>query len=252
MSKQKNNVVNNEIYEHYGDRWYTAYDDPIALLRAESKVKAPWIIDQIKSHFADTKPIKILDVGCGAGFLSNELAKQGFTVTGVDLSGDSLKVAQKYDQTKSVHYQVADAYQLPFLAESYDVVTAMDFLEHVDQPQKVIQEFSRLLKPNGLFIFHTFNRNPMAYLVIIKFVEWFVKNTPKDMHVLKYFIKPKELVAFCKNADLTVKSMTGIKPVFSSIPMSNFFTGIVPKELRFELTRSTGLSYMGLAIKKNS
>jgi 2-polyprenyl-6-hydroxyphenyl methylase/3-demethylubiquinone-9 3-methyltransferase len=210
--------VNNDLYNTLGDRWYTADDDPVALLRAESKTKTPWILEKIKKYGLQSKESKVLDVGCGAGFLSNELAKNFFQVTGVDLSEESLAVARAYDETKSVQYLSADAYHLPFPDHYFDVVTAMDFLEHVEQPAEVIKEFSRVLKPSGLFIFHTFNRNPLAYIIIIKFVEWFVKNTPKNMHVLHLFIKPEELSQYCQNAKMQTKTFIGIKPVFSSIP----------------------------------
>ena len=242
--------INNDIYDTYGDRWYTAYDDPVALLRAESKTKTPWIIQKIKEHNFYQPQTKVLDVGCGAGFLSNALAKEKLQVTGIDLSLESIKVAAKYDETKTVTYQTADAYHLPFPDQSFEVITAMDFLEHVDRPFDVIKEFSRVLKPKGIFIFHTFNRNPLAHLVIIKLVEWFVKNTPKDMHLIKLFIKPQELSNYCDQAGLSIEVMTGIKPVFSSIPLSNYISGVVPKSLRFELTKSLWLSYMGLASKK--
>ncbi|MEQ1724181.1 MAG: bifunctional 2-polyprenyl-6-hydroxyphenol methylase/3-demethylubiquinol 3-O-methyltransferase UbiG [Pseudobdellovibrio sp.] len=241
--------VDNSIYDLYGDKWYTAYDDPVALLRAESKVKTPWVIEKIKKHFDNISELELLDVGCGGGFLSNELAENGFKVTGVDLSPESLVVAARYDKTKSVKYLTADAYNLPFADSSFDVITAMDFLEHVEDPSSVIKEFSRKLKPNGLFIFHTFNRNFIAGLVIIKAVELLVKNTPKNLHVLRLFIKPEELTQYCEQSGLSVLKMTGIKPVFSSIPIKNVFTGVVPKELKFELTSSLKLSYMGYAIK---
>jgi 2-polyprenyl-6-hydroxyphenyl methylase/3-demethylubiquinone-9 3-methyltransferase len=241
--------VNNEIYNTYGDRWYTAQDDPVALLRAESKTKSPWILEKLKRHGLLDSSTQVLDVGCGAGFLSNELALHHLNVTGVDLSEDSIRVAQKFDSTKSVKYLAADAYNLPFADQSFDVLTAMDFLEHVDQPAKAIQEFSRVLKPGGIFIFHTFNRNFLAYLVIIKLVEWLVKNTPKNMHVLELFIKPSELAQYCKQAHLQTQEMIGIKPQFSTIPLKNVWTGVVPLSLRFELTRSLLLSYMGYAIK---
>ncbi len=244
--------INNDIYDTYGDRWYTADDDPVALLRAESKTKNPWIIEKISSHLGPQKihsDISVLDVGCGAGFLSNELARHQYAVTGVDLSEESLKVAQKFDQTQSVRYQVADAYRLPFADQSFDVLTAMDFLEHVENPKEVIKEFSRVLRPNGLFIFHTFNRNPLSYLIIIKSVEWFVKNTPPHMHLLELFIKPDELQSYCLDAGMLAEEMIGIKPIFSSIPMRSFFSGIVPKTLEFELTKKLWLSYMGSAVK---
>ncbi len=245
----KKDSVNNDIYELYGERWYTAFDDPVALLRAESKTKTPWILAQIRAHFTLHNTTSVLDVGCGAGFLSNALSAAGLKVTGVDLSEESLKVAAQYDETKSVHYQKADAYHLPFADQSFDILTAMDFLEHVEDPALVIKEFSRVLKPGGLFIFHTFNRNPLAHLVIIRMVEWFVKNTPKHMHIIRLFIKPSELKSYCKSANMNVEKMVGIKPVFSSITVKSIFSGVVPKSLRFELTDSLLLSYMGYATK---
>ncbi len=239
--------VDNSIYETYGERWYTAYDDPIALLRAENKVKTPWILGRMTA--AGFSKAFVLDVGCGGGFLSNEMARAGHSVTGVDLSAESIKVAAAHDETCSVKYLVADAFHLPFADESFDVITAMDFLEHVEDPKKVITEFSRVLKPGGLFFFHTFNRNPLAWLVIIKFVEWLVKNTPKNMHILRLFIKPSELKEYCESAHMKVYSLTGIRPKLRSIPLLRIFSGIVPKGLSFKLTPSLLLSYLGVARK---
>src|SRR5690606_14398436 len=105
------------------------------------------------------------------------------------------------------------AYHLPFSNESFDVITAMDFLEHVESPDQVIMEFSRVLKPGGMFFFHTFNRNPISWLVVIKLLEWFVKNTPKNMHVINLFIKPRELEEYCLKARIKVFEMKGIAPV---------------------------------------
>ena len=243
--------VDNSIYKSYGEKWYTADDDPIALLRHESKVKTPWVLKKIYSHFQLSSKVQVLDVGCGGGFLSNEMAKGGLSVTAVDIAEDSIKVAELYDVTKTVKYLTADAYHLPFADASFEVVTAMDFLEHIEDPQKVIQEFSRVLKPGGLFIFHTFNRNPLAYLVIIKFVEWIVKNTPKNMHILRLFITPKEIKNYCLRGKMEVQEMIGIKPIFSTVPIRNLFTGVVPKSLKFELVSSLMLSYMGYAKKEN-
>ncbi len=252
MEKQiiQSEQVDNSIYEQYGEKWYTADDDPVALLRHESKAKLPWVIDKIQAHYSNKASVKILDIGCGGGFLSNALAAEGFAVTGIDNSKESLKVAQQYDLTKSVRYQEADAYHIPFPDASFEVITAMDFLEHVEDPELVIKEVQRLLKPNGIFIFHTFNRNILSYFVIIKMVEWLVKNTPKNMHVLRLFIKPAELEKMCANQGIQVQEFIGLKPVFSSIPLKNYRSGIVPASLRFELTQFLGLSYMGWGKRK--
>ncbi|QDE65942.1 hypothetical protein BHS09_02385 [Myxococcus xanthus] len=98
-----------------------------------------------------------------------------------------------YDGTGSVDYRVADAYVLPFDDGCFDVVTCMDFLEHVEEPARVVAEAARVLAPGGLFFFHTFNRNWLAGLIIIQAVEWFVPNKPDHLHVLRLFITPEEL-----------------------------------------------------------
>ncbi len=241
--------VDNSIYQELGERWYEAYDDPVALLRAECLVKGQWIEERIRKVHLATEPrsIKILDVGCGAGFLSNALAQKSFSVTGVDLSPESLKVARKYDSTKTVQYLDGDATLLPFESGQFDVVTALDLLEHVENPEAVIKEAGRVLKPGGLFFFHTFNRNLLSRIVIIRMVELFVKNTPKHMHVAHLFITPAEAEKMAKQSGMTVTEWTGIRPKFSSVTMKGLLTRTVPKSFSFKLTKSLSLSYLGVA-----
>lgn len=247
------NEVNNQIYHDLGERWYQASDDPVALLRAEGRTKNPWVIAQIKKAFSGvpSENIEVLDVGCGAGFLTNELSVSGFKVTGADLSESSLEVAKKYDATKRVIYQAADAYALPFGNQSFSVVTCMDFLEHVESPEKVVAEIARVLKPGGLFIFHTFNRNWLSGLIIIKGVEWFVKNTPKNMHILRLFVKPSELKAYCQKYKIQVTEMVGIAPKVNRAFFTLLRTKEVPANFQFQINRSTLLGYLGSARKQD-
>ncbi len=240
--------INNSFYDTYGEQWYSAWDNPVAILRAENKAKFPWILNHLRELCSPHAAI--LDVGCGGGFLSNELARQGYSVTGIDKSPESIRTAGLHDSTGKVQYLIADAYELPFPNESFDVITAMDFLEHVDRPQDVIAEFSRVLKPKGYFFFHTFNRNPISHLVAIKLLEWFIKNTPKNMHVINLFIKPKELKEYCERAQMRVLESVGIRPVISSIDWKMVRTGVVSKHLEFKLTKRKLISYIGIAKKE--
>lgn len=240
--------VNNDYYNHLGELWYSADDDPIAVLRAEQKVKNPWVEQRIIDNLG-SNDLKILDVGCGGGFLTNFLAHKFKDVSGLDASETSLQVAKKNDQTQRVQYMVGDAYKLPFADQSLDVVCAMDFLEHVDQPQRVIDECSRVLKTGGLFFFHTFNRNWISWLIVIKFMEWFMPNTPKNLHVLHLFIKPRELEMMMIARDLYAKEWVGLGPSFNLGFIKSLFKRRVTNDFSFKTGKSLMLGYMGFAQK---
>jgi 2-polyprenyl-6-hydroxyphenyl methylase/3-demethylubiquinone-9 3-methyltransferase len=248
MAQPTASRVNNDVYDTLGERWYEAQDDPVALLRAESAHRAPWIIETIERRSGVDRP-QVLDLGCGAGFLTNRLARRRYRVTGLDASKASLDVAARRDDTCSVRYVLGDARSVPSRDESFDVVCAMDFLEHVDDPARVIAEASRVLRPNGLFFFHTFNRTLLAWLVVIKGVEWFVKNTPRDLHVLSLFLPPGEVKAACSASGLEVFELKGSRPVLSKAFFELLFTGIVPKDFAFCFTPSTMIAYSGVALK---
>ncbi len=241
-------LINNDFYETLGDEWYTATDHPIALLRAENRVRTRWIAQDIDKY--QGKSAKVLDVGCGAGFLTNYLSLQGYGVTGIDLSQNSLEVALRYDESKRVQYLLADAYKLPFADGSFDVVCAMDILEHVDNPTKLISEGSRVLSPGGRFFFHTFNRNFLSYFMVIKGVDWFLKNAPPHMHVYNLFITPKELTSICKAEHLKIDDMRGFIPdMFTRAFWNMLHTGKVSDDFRFKFTKCLLTGYCGSASK---
>jgi 2-polyprenyl-6-hydroxyphenyl methylase/3-demethylubiquinone-9 3-methyltransferase len=126
----------------------------------------------------------------------------------------------------------------------------MDLLEHVPSYQKALEEASRVLKKGGLLFFHTFNRNLVSHIVIIKGVEWFVKNTPKNLHVYSFFIKPKELGSVLENQGLKIETLKGLIPDAKSL---GFWRMLFKKELkedfRFKFSKSLLTGYVGMAKK---
>jgi 2-polyprenyl-6-hydroxyphenyl methylase/3-demethylubiquinone-9 3-methyltransferase len=242
----QSNKVNNAFYEELGEGWYEALSHPIALLRAENAARNPWISQTIQKVLGSEQ--KVLDIGCGAGFLTNTLAEQSHRVTGIDLSAGSLAVAKKRDVTQTVRYLELDASALPFPDQSFDVVCAMDFLEHIDRPEQIIKEAARLLKPNGLFFFHTFNRHWLSWLIVIKGVEWCVPNTPANMHLYRFFIKPEELHTWCQKTGLVVKELHGFCPKFRSAAFwKSLIKRTVDPKMEFCFTKSLVTGYLGFA-----
>jgi 2-polyprenyl-6-hydroxyphenyl methylase / 3-demethylubiquinone-9 3-methyltransferase len=239
--------VNNDVYETLGERWYSAEDDPIALLRAESRLLHPWVAAQVARALG--RSADVLDVGCGGGFLSNPLGSLGHRVTGLDTSRDALAIAGRHDPSGRVRYQYGDALRLPFDAASFDVVCAMDLLEHVENPDQVIAEAARVLKPSGLFFFHTFNRSFLSWLIVIKGVAWFVRNTPHNLHILRLFLKPAEVRASCQKHGLVAVEMQGVRPKLCIAFWKMLFTRRVSAEFSFIFSKSTGLGFCGMARK---
>lgn len=247
VSRESGPSVNNAIYDSLGRRWFEADDDPVALLRAESRARNPWILKTL----TDRGLQKVLDLGCGGGFLSHSLSQNGLTVTGLDASLPSLEVARQRDPSQTAVYLQGDARALPFSDQTFDSVCAMDFLEHVDEVSLVLKEASRVLRPGGLFFFHTFNRNWLSRLVVIRGVEWFVKNTPKDLHVYQNFIRPDELGSALANAGLELEECFGFGPRFLQWPILRLlFTGRVSPDFQFERKKSLALGYAGFAVKR--
>jgi 2-polyprenyl-6-hydroxyphenyl methylase/3-demethylubiquinone-9 3-methyltransferase len=240
--------VNNEFYNSLGDVWLYGQDHPIALLRAEAKLKTPWVISKLKSNIGFTG--RVLDLGCGGGLLSNALAQAAYDVFGIDISSSSLEVARKSDLSKTVKYSLGDATHLSFEDEFFDGVCCMDVLEHVDDFRAVISESARVLRPGGVFLFHTFNKTWAAKLLAIKCLSIF-KNAPQNLHVFSKFITPKQLDLACGESGIKVVEWVGIKPALRFSHVFKILTsGEVPEDLTFELTSSLQVGFMGVGVKQ--
>lgn len=164
-------------------------------------------------HHVELKGKQVLDVGCGGGLLSEGMAAKGAITTGIDLSERPLGVARLhlFESGLSVNYRQISVEALATEAPAtFDVITCMEMLEHVPQPQSIVQSCSKLLKPGGYVFFSTINRNLKAYLLAVVGTEYVMRLLPRGTHDYSRFIRPSELVAHCRHTGLSVTEVAGM------------------------------------------
>ena len=189
----------------------------------------------------------VLDLGCGGGILSESLAMCGATVTGIDPNQQAIAKArvhqqaheQTYQKTLSLHYECMDvaAYQAANPDKTFSVITCMEMLEHVADPQAVIQSCTALLKTGGLLFLSTLNRNLKSYLSAVIAGEYWLKILPRGTHDYAKFIRPDELDQYCHKAQLVIKDMQGIR--------------YNPLTKRFSKSQDITVNYMVVAEKRD-
>jgi 2-polyprenyl-6-hydroxyphenyl methylase/3-demethylubiquinone-9 3-methyltransferase len=225
--------INNQVYKSDADIWWKP-DTVLHLLKTSVN---PWrvgfakrILDELK---IDPNGKTALEVGSGGGILTEEICKMGFKTSGIDPAEESIATARNHAQTEglSIHYELGSGEDIPYSNASLDVVFCCDVLEHVQDLPKVIAEISRVLKPNGVFIYDTLNRTFVSKLVAIKiWQEWNRWSfMPPNLHIWKMFIKPTEMRKLLLENGFEWKEHVGSKPNVS-----------IPKMLRYLRKRKKG------------
>jgi 2-polyprenyl-6-hydroxyphenyl methylase / 3-demethylubiquinone-9 3-methyltransferase len=164
--------------------------------------------------------LRILDIGCGGGLLSEPMARLGAEVVGADPATRNIPVAQLHAEQSglSIDYRLTTAEELAAAGEQFDVVLNMEVVEHVPDPQSFLTACQTLLKPGGLMICSTLNRNAKSFGMAIIGAEWVMRWLPKGTHDWKKFITPDELAEFIRRAGLDPVDRKGM--VFNPVAWS--------------------------------
>lgn len=174
----------------------------------------PLRLNWIDQHANGLAGKKVLDVGCGGGILAESMARRGADVLGIDMGEAPLAVAKIHAAEQGVtniNYQQTPVEALvPEMAGEFDVVTCMEMLEHVPDPSSIVAACQKLVKPNGLVVFSTINRNPKSYLFAIIGAEYVLRLLPRGTHEHSKFIKPSELAGFARAVGLELFDSSGL------------------------------------------
>ncbi|MCK5032853.1 MAG: 3-demethylubiquinone-9 3-O-methyltransferase [Calditrichia bacterium] len=211
------------------------------------KQMVPLKFNYFSDKIGNLKNLRILDIGCGGGLLSEEFAKKGAKVTGIDISEKSLEIAKNHtlESKLTINYKNGSAENIPADDNTFNAVICADCLEHVDDLEKVINEVSRVLKVNGIFCYDTINRTFLSKIAvdwianrILKWQNRKLKVSEKNyaVHDWKKFIKPSELFLLMNKYGLKNIEINGMQ-----------FTGIENGSFKTKLGKNTKIAYIGYA-----
>ncbi len=161
---------------------------------------------------------RVADVGCGGGLLSEALAKSGAHVTGIDMGEKVIEIARLHLHESrleapdlDVDYRVQSSAELAAAeAESYDAVCCMELIEHVPDPEALVNDLARMVKPGGVVVMSTLNRTPAAFGAAILGAEYLMRMLPRGTHHYAQFLKPSELGRLMRHAGLEVDDVSGL------------------------------------------
>ena len=156
----------------------------------------------------------VLDVGCGGGILAESMASCGARVTGIDIAPKVLAVAQSHLSVSGLDVEYREATVEAFADESpaaFDVITCMELLEHVPDPESVVNAAARTVKPGGSVFFSTLNRTPLAFVLGIVGAEHIMRLLPRGTHRYDRFIRPSELASSVRGTGMSVMDICGLK-----------------------------------------
>lgn len=249
-------IDNDGIYTELD--WWHAYN-PLYMANA---ARVPFFLDQIRRHYEmkdGLTDIKILDVGCGGGLVTEAMASRcNASIVGLDLSRESIRKAEAHSPFPSsrLQYVVGSAYQLPFEDKTIDAVVCSDVFEHLHDLQIALNEIARVLRPNGILVYDTINRTPASWYVTIVVAQDLLNYIPDHAHDWRLYITPTEMATAASRAGLVhapAKDVLGMRPTINW-PWAIIYrlwhgAGMWSLLDHWVLNQSTEISYLSFCVK---
>jgi 2-polyprenyl-6-hydroxyphenyl methylase/3-demethylubiquinone-9 3-methyltransferase len=240
-------TVDSAEIEHFSAmaaEWWDA-SGPMAALHKLNPIRLAWIKDQVCHTFGRNPQdaqafsgLRFLDVGCGAGIVSEPLRRLGAAMIAIDPSGKNIEIARAHaaDGGLDIDYRATTAEALAASGETFDVVTALEVVEHVTDVGAFVGACASMVSPGGLMIAATINRTTKAYLLAIVGAEYVLRWVPRGTHHYDKLVTPEELESALAGSGLTVTAETGVM--------------YVPVVDRWRLSSDMDVNYMMAAIRK--
>ncbi len=231
-------------FDALAEHWWDPFG-PMRALHRLNPVRLAYLRDRGCRHF-DRDPLaprplaglRALDIGCGAGLLSEPLRRLGADLVATDAAAETIEVARHHaDQVElDIDYRVATAEDLAEAGERFDVIVAMEILEHVGDLDLFVDSLGRMVMPGGVLFAATLNRTLKAFGLAIVGAEWIMGWLPRGTHQWSKFVRPSEVARGLRRADLELTEVTGV----AYDPISD----------GWRTTSDTDVNYLIFAIKR--
>jgi len=200
------------------DAWWDPHG-AFAPLHKLNPTRIAFIRDRVAAAFGrdpeapqPLRALRLLDIGCGGGLLAEPMARLGATVVGLDASQRNTAIAARHAASEGleIDYRCAAAEELAQAGERFDIVLAMEIVEHVAERDGFLAACASLTAPDGLLFVATLNRTAKAFLLAIVGAEYLLRWLPRGTHDWRKFVRPSELAAGLRPAGLDIVELTGV------------------------------------------
>ena len=228
-------------YNALAELWWNE-DGPMWPLHKLNNLRVPFVQSAIRNTFGfgqhpdeGLAGLTVLDIGCGAGLLSEAMAKKGAQVTGVDAAEKNINIATEHANAGSLDIEYHHGTVDKVRGRRFDVVLNMEVVEHVVDVAAFLSSCCDCVKPGGIHIVATLNRNPKSWLFAIVGAEYVLRWLPRGTHNWQQFVKPNELEALLEGENMEIAQSSGVT--------------VNPLTRRYSLTSDLSVNYMLVAKK---